>query len=281
MALNLGGVIRLTYAVKNDVGVLANPATATLTITQPDGTIATPAVTLPPSVTGQLVVDFAPAQAGLHSVHWATTGPATSEDDVFVAEAPAGLLVSVDEAVNHLRAQGVITSDADREQLQWLCLAATEAVEGDLNLALVRRTVVETFDGGGYELNLGVKPPRVSDGGSITISSVLESGVAITDYALKKNRWRLQRGSTLFRTPWALGYDNITVTYISGCANPPRITRTIALNVVQTTWQASQQAGHPLLDETSTRIELPTSILPALSEVQLNAYRALKSVNYA
>jgi hypothetical protein len=281
VALNLGGVIRLTYAVKNDLGVLANPGAATLSITQPDGVVVTPTVTLPPSVTGQLVVDFAPSQAGLHSVHWSTTSPTTSEDDVFVVEAPAGLLVSVDEAVSHLRAQGVITSDADREQLQWLCLAATEAIEADLNLALVKRTVTETFDGGGYELNLGVKPPRVSDGGSITISSVLESGATITDYVLKKTRWRLQRGGSLSRTPWAYGYENITVTYISGCAVPPRITRRIALNLVQTNWQASQQAGHPVLDDTSTRIELPTNILPSLSEVEINAYRALKSVNYA
>ena len=145
MALNLGGTIRLTYNVKNSAGVLVNPTTATLTITQPDGTIASPTVTLPPSVTGVLVVDFTPTQSGLHSAHWATTLPGTSDDDVFTAEAAGTMLVSVDEAVARLRAAGVITSDADREQLQWLCMVASDAVDRDVNRALTRRTVVETF----------------------------------------------------------------------------------------------------------------------------------------
>src|SRR5215218_11088411 len=105
MALNLGGVIRLTYTVKNDTGVLTNPSTSVLTITQPDGTFATPSITNPS--TGLLRADFAPAQAGLHSAHWATTGPTTAEDDVFVAERPASLLISVDEAVEQLSAAGV------------------------------------------------------------------------------------------------------------------------------------------------------------------------------
>jgi hypothetical protein len=284
VALNLGGVIRLTYAVRSDVGALTDPGAATLTITQPDGTLATPTVTLPPAVTGQLVVDFAPTQAGLHSVHWSTTGPITAEDDMFVVEAPARLLISVDEALAHLRAQGIITSDADREQLQWLCLAATEAVESDLSLAIVRRTVIETFDGGGYKLNLSTKPPRPtgSNPGSITITTVVEDGVTLSvgSYLLHKRGWCLYRGTSSSQVPWATGMENITVTYIPGCIDPPRVARRVALNVVQTVWQASQQAEHPFLDEVARRASLATlstSVLPSLSGVEQQAYLALKS----
>lgn len=272
MALNLGGVIRLTYAVKNDLGAPADPATATLTITQPDGTIAAgTTVTLPPVVTGQLVVDFAPAQAGLHSVHWATTGPVTSEDDVFVAEAPARLLVSVDEAVAHLRAGGVITSDADREQLQWLCLVATDAVERDLGRAVVRRPVVETYDGNGGGVSLRSTP-------AISVTSVVESGTTLTatDYLLNVSQGVLLRGTTTSDLSWASGRQNIVVTYVAGYANPPRIVRKVALNAVQAMWQTSQQASHPLINE-DVAPEFIAASIEGLTPLEMRAYDRLRA----
>jgi hypothetical protein len=279
VALNLGGIIRLTYAVRDAAGALTNPSSATLTITQPDGVVAPGiTITLPPTVTGQLIYDFTPTQAGLHSVHWVTAGPTTAEDDMFVAERAAALFISVDEAIAHLRAAGVLTSDADREQLQWLCLVASDAVERDLNLIIARRTIIDTFDGGGYELKLQA-PPRPSDGGSITITTVVENGATLTasDYVLRKRGWRLCRGGTLFRYQWAYGVENITVTYVAGCADPPKICRKVALNGVQRMWQESQQASHPLLDEVG---ELAVAVaVGALTPLEMAAYNSLRSVN--
>lgn len=243
MALNLGGVIRLTYTVKDDTGALTNPSTRVLTIIQPDGTTATPTITNPS--TGLLRADFTPAQAGLHSVHWVTTGPTTAEDDVFVAERPASLLISVDEAVEQLSAAGVITSDADRETLQQLCLDASEAIERDLGRALVRRTVVETYDG-----VLGAIVLRSSPVSSIT--SVSESGTSLTstDYSLD-SRGMLRRGQYGTSTWDTSRYQNIVVTYVVGFADPPRVARRVARLLVQSLWQESQQASHPLLDESA------------------------------
>ena len=269
MALNLGGIIRLTYAVKNDAQVLINPSTATLTITQPDGTTISPSVTLPPAVTGQLVVDVTPTQAGLHSVHWATTVPTTAEDDVFVAERAASLLVSVDEAVAHLRAAGIITSDADREQLQWLCLVASDAVERDLGRKLIRRTVVETYDGDVSGIILRSTPV-------ISITSVTESGTLLTssDYVLNGHTGILYRGTTLSGLSWASGRQNIVVTYVVGYAEPPRVARDVALATVQELWQSSQQAGHPLLDETTG---FPVSPVVMVPDPLKRAYRRLQA----
>jgi hypothetical protein len=275
VALNLGGVIRLTYAVKNDVGVLTNPATATLVITQPDGTIAAgTTVTLPPAVTGQLLYDFAYAQFGKHDVRWSTTVPTTAEDDVFVVERPGSLFVSVDEAVAHLRASGVLTSDADREQLQWLCMVACDAVERDLGRTIARRTVTETYDGGRWKINLRSTPV-------ISITTVTESGTALSagDYVVNTSTGQLARGSTLSPSWFASGWQNIVVTYVAGYADPPKIVRKVALNGVQRMWQESQVASHPLLDEAG---ELAVAVAAgALTPLELGAYNSLRAVGIA
>ncbi len=272
MALNLGGVIRLTYTVKNDAGALINPSTATLTIIQPNGTTAPgTTVPLPPAVTGQLVVDFAPSQAGLHSVHWATTGPVTAEDDVFVAERPAAMLVSVDEAVAHLRAGGVITSDADREQLQWLCLVATDAVEGDLGRVLVPRTIVETHDGGYGHIRLRSTPV-------ISVTSVVEAGTTLTanDYVLVPAQGLLYRGTTTSSQFWLSGRQNIVVTYVAGYADPPKVARKVALNAVQAMWQTSQQASHPLINE-DVAPEFISASAEGLTPLETRRYERLRA----
>lgn len=269
MALNLGGVIRLTYAVKNDLGALVNPTSATLSITQPDGVVVTPTVTLPPTVTGQLVVDYAPTQAGLHSAQWLTTAPITSEPDMFVAERPAALLVSVDESVAHLRAGGIITTDADREQLQWLCIVATSLVEGDLTRVIVRRTFTETHDGNWDRIILFNKPV-------VSITSVTENGTLLTgsDYFLNARTGTLYRGTTLSLRNFVSGTQNVVVVGVAGYADPPKAARQGALNLVQNMWQQTQQAAHPLVDETSLEA-FTIAALPGLS--QIPGYNSLRA----
>jgi hypothetical protein len=272
MAYNIGNIIRLTYAVKNDLQALANPATATLTITQPDGTTVTPSVTLPPPTTGQLVVDFTAAQAGLHSVRWVTTAPSTAEDDTFTVEAPASMLVSVDEAIAHLRASGVITSDADREQVQWLCLAATDAIERDLDRTLVRRSFTETYSGVTGPILLRHTPVL-----SITSVTVGGSLLLNTQYLLDDTGF-LYYGSTTGYSAWTSGLRNVSVTYVAGYANPPRVARLAALNLVQSMWQSTQQSFHLGIDESSAEA-FAQAALPGLS--QIPGYSSLRSMAVA
>jgi uncharacterized repeat protein (TIGR01451 family) len=286
-----GQTYRYRQTVKNSSGVLANAGTVTFTVTLPDGTSATPAVVS--SGTGLYDVAYTTTQAGLHQIRGSATGGTLGSEydfwtDAFTAEEPARLLIGVDETLAHLRAQQVIVGEADREQLRYLCSVATDAVEMDLGMAIVKRTVTETFDGGRRELNLGVKPPRASDGGSIAISSVTENGVAITGCQLRKNGWRLVRSSWP-TTRWASGYENIAVTYVPGCeyGSALGIAQYVAKNVAQLMWQSSQQAEHPFLDQfvsrttIGSRTTIATSAFATISEVANNAYRALRSVNAA
>ena len=281
-SIDQGQTYRYRNTVKDSSGVLANASSVVFTITLPDGTTATPVVFN--SSTGVYDIAYATTQAGLHQLKAVATGGVLGTEidvwtDAFTAEEPSRLLIGTDEALGHLRAQGVIEADADREQLRWLCSVATDVVEGDLGLALVRRTVTETFDGGGRYLDLSVKPPRFSAGGSVTVSSVTADGSAVTDYVVRRDRWRLARGNAISRIRWPLGYDNISVTYVSGCASPPEVARIVAMNTLQTMWQSSQQADHPFLDEVARRASLATlstSVLPALSHTVQAAYKALK-----
>ena len=270
MALNLGGIIRLTYTVKTATGTLVNPSTATLTIIQPDGTTSTPTVSLPPAVTGILQVDFTPSQSGLHSAHWQTSVPGTAEDDTFTAEPAATLLVSVDEAVAHLRSANITTSDADREQLQWFCMVATAAVERDLGRAAVRRVVTETHNGGYDRLILRTGP-------IIGVTTVVEAGTTltpVTDFVPDLLTGELYRGSSTALAHWASGRQNVVVTYQAGYANPPREVREAALGLVQELWQVSQQAPHPLLEEQAELLVQAT--MPILPGPLRGAYRRLR-----
>ena len=281
---------RYRFPVKDSAGVLTNAGSVTVTLTLPDGTTTSPTVVN--SSTGIYDIAYTTSQAGLHRVHAVATGGVLGTEtdvweDAFVAEESGRLFIGVDEALAYLRAQSVITDDIDREQMREMCLFACAAVEGDLGLAIAPRVVTETFDGGCYELNLTTKPPRASDGGSISISSVTVNGVAVTDYVLRKRGWRLMRGSTTSRSIWDSGYENISVTYVPGCAVPPRPARVVALNTLQLTWQATQQAEHPFLDQfvsrttIGSRTTIATSALASISQVQDAAYHALRASNLA
>lgn len=222
-------------------GILTNASAVTLTITLPDGTTVSPAITNPPAVTGKYFYDHATALASLpgrYTGQWLFTFSGGTAG--FVQTFDVGsTLVTVGEAQSQLRSVGIITSASDLEQLQWLCLVATEAVERDLGRAFSRRTVVEIHNGGGGALILRVTP-------AVAITSVVESGVtsSVTDYVLDATTGLLHKSWGRFS-----GRQNVTVTYTAGYTDPPRVVRMVALLMVQQMWQSSQQASHPLLDE--------------------------------
>ena len=263
MAYNLGGIVRLTYSVKNDLGVAANPSAATCVITQPDGTTTSPTVTLPPVSTGSLVVDFTPTQAGRHEARWLTAAPTTSEPDVFYAEPAGTLLVSVDDAIGQLRAPNVITSDADREYLQWLCLVATAMVELKLDKYVVRRQVTWT---GPAASSVFLKGPVIS------VTNVSIDGGAYLD----PTGYRVQHGFLTSRYGWTYSWPGLmTVNYVAGEGNPNYVTRLGALSLIQSLWQTSQQRPAPFLDESSAEA-FAVAALPSLSQIPgFNELRAM------
>jgi hypothetical protein len=277
--LEQGETYQYRQTVTDAAGVLANAGTVTATVTLPDGTTTAPTVSN--SGTGLYDFDYLTVQAGRHTILGSATGGALGTavekfDDTFTVEEPGRFLVGFDDARTQLRATTTITTLADREQLRWLCLAATDAVERDLDRILTRRTVIETYDGGKTGLRLRTGP-------IISITSVVEGGVTLTgtDYVLDSNAGVLRRKP--YGAAWVTDWQNIVVTFVAGMVNPPASARMIALYVIQSLWQSSQQAPHSLLDEAS--IEDTTlaavSLLSGLPRPLRNAYDSLRSVGVA
>lgn len=269
--MDLGDVLPFRAATDED-GVPVAAQTAVLTVTLPDGTTATPTVTSPS--TGQYKSDYQTTVAspsGLYLGKWLFTfsGGATTAFEESFDVGPS--LVSVGAAISHLRAGGVITSDADLEQLQWLTMVATDAVERDLERVFTPRTIVETHDGGGSVIL--EKSPVLS------ITSVTEFGVTVTDVLPKLTAGILYRGSNYTPRAFGSGWQNVTVTYRAGYLNPPPVVRKVALNAIQGMWQSSQQAPMPFADDFADAAVAAATA--GLTPIERSAYDSLRAAAIA
>lgn len=268
--MDLGDTLPFRADVYNqDGGTLTNAQTATLTVNLPDGTTATPAVPAPSS-TGKYAVDYPTSTAspqGRYVGQWLFTfagGATTSYVETFDV---GSSLVTLDEALDHLRANDVIVAEADQEKLHWLCLVATEAVELDLRRTIMPRTLTESFNGG-YPL-ICLRLPVLS------VTSVVEDGVAAADFLVDSDAGLLYKDN--LRSLWSWGLQNVTVTYRAGYNSPPRVVRKVALNAIQGMWQTSQQAPHPALAEfNDVDLQNATATLTPLEQA---AYNSLRVVN--
>lgn len=129
----------------NASGVPVNATTVTLTITLPDGTTASPAVTNPPAVTGNYTAAYTVTQAGRHTLVWVTTNPASEYTDVFeVTPQPPIGLVSLADAKRQLGIDPTETSDDD-ELRSWIA-AMTGPVELHKNEVIVQRQFTFTWE---------------------------------------------------------------------------------------------------------------------------------------
>lgn len=139
MAYDLADVVPLTITIRDSAGDAADGGTVTLTVELPDGTTVTPTVVHPG--VGQYQVDYPPTMPGRHVAQWVCTGAnASGYTDVFdVRPAAPPYLVSLADTKQQLN----MTGTADDEELRRLIEAATGVVERHLDMAVVRRTVVE------------------------------------------------------------------------------------------------------------------------------------------
>lgn len=255
-------------------GVLTNATSAVLTVTLPDGTTATPTVANPTA--GKYTSDYVTTAAspqGRYVGSWLFTfsGGATA---AYVETFDVGSgVVTVDEALAHLRAVGIITSEGDLDYLQWLTFVATDAIEADLRRAIMPRTVVETYDGHGSNVLILRSMPVLS------VTSIVENGTAVTDYSVRNDAGLLYRGTAPAAAAWSAGWQNITVTYRAGYNNPPSYVRKVALNMIQAAWQGSQQAPHPALSEFNEADVFEAQ--STLSELERRAYDSLRVVSFA
>jgi hypothetical protein len=151
---DLGDTARLTATCTEPGGTATDAVGVTLTITLPDGTTVTPAVTNPPAFTGQYTSDYTTTQAGRHTVRWVFTSPACAYTDVLdVRDAMPPLLFSLADAKTQLR----ITTPGTDEELRTYVEATTTAVEFFTG-PVVARAVTEVTNGGTGRMLLHTTP---------------------------------------------------------------------------------------------------------------------------
>lgn len=174
MSFDLGDTVRLEAESRDAGGTLTDASTAALTITLPDGTTTSPAVTNPPAQTGQYRADYVTVQPGRHVVRWVFSGPASAYTDVFdVREAVPPLLFSLDSAKAKLDIP--TTSTGDDEELREFIEATTKCVEFFVG-PIVRRTVTQVVRGGNPSVLLHTTPVM-----AVTSITGIEPGVPAVD----------------------------------------------------------------------------------------------------
>lgn len=152
--IDLGDVYPLTIDITDTDGNAANASAVVLTITLPDLTTATPAVSNP--TTGRYQVDYPTTQAGRHVARWVATGSnaSTYVEQFDVREASPGYIISLADAKRHLNIP--LDDTTSDEELRGFIEAATPVVE-DVVGPIVARTYTEVHNGGPF-LVLGYSP---------------------------------------------------------------------------------------------------------------------------
>jgi uncharacterized repeat protein (TIGR01451 family) len=255
MSLDLGDPVPLSITVRNAANVPENAGAVVLTITLPDGTTATPAVTGASGVY-TLNAPYIAVQSGRHTVRWVATGAnSTTLSDVFnVTGSDPGFIISLAEARAGL---GLVNADTVRnEDLRSYIAAATPIME-DIVGPILRTTRTETYDGGGTAISLLWSP-------IISVSSVTESygtfaraltvqdvfagsGLDSYGYTVDLVTGVVTRRAAGVAMSFPAGRRNIQVTYVSGRATLGANLLLATQRLVRHLWQQAQQGFRPTM----------------------------------
>lgn len=191
----------LAVLVENPPGTPVNVGAMVLTITLPDGTTTSPAVTNPS--TGNYASTYVAVMGGLHRARWVGTG---ANACVLEQWRSVGDPVDIAELRTALKIAGTTTDD---QLYQWAA-AATEWVEREAGgIALRPRTVVDVRAGGKYAVALSRRPVK-------SVTTVTENGTTLTaaDYEVNPVTGLLYRGTARSGSSWADGATAVRATYV-------------------------------------------------------------------
>jgi uncharacterized phiE125 gp8 family phage protein len=231
--IDLGAVYQVAVDVADASGTPVNPATATLTITLPDGSTVSPSVPAP-TATGQVRVDYATSLAGRHVWRLVTSGPTTAYADVFDvrAAAPTGI-VSLADARAQLNFGASETADDD--ELRGFIGAATGAVERALGRVVVRRPFTDRFDISGAVTELLLRHVPL-----LSLTSVVSADGATT-WSTANLRGDSETGLVTVAAGGAFT-GSLDVTYLAGLQVVPEDYRLAGLIIIQHLWETQRGA---------------------------------------
>jgi hypothetical protein len=251
----------LSVNITNSAGALANAGVVVLTVTLPDATTATPAVSNPS--TGVYTASYTPAQRGRYAAAWVATGAnASAFTTVYNVIDPAAAIIGLADAQVYLN----VYTNSQQDEVRAIVEGASTIVEKYTGRTWRRQTVTETYDGGGDALILRTTPV-------ISITTVVESGVTLsaTDYILDTVGWLLLRGTTISWRWWMWGRQNVVVTSVVGAASIPEPVRQAVLETARVLW-AERQGGTQRVDQ--DEYAGPADLIPRPARLMLDPYRA-------
>jgi len=225
--IDLADIYSVTFEVRNTAGTLTTPASNVCTLTLPDGTSATPALTV--ASVGVLRLDYPTAQAGRHSGWLVTANPDSAHTFSFDVDAAATGIVSLADAKAHLN----VTSSTHDEEIRTMIDAATEWVEHRVG-PVVRRSVTATVAPAGGQLFL--EPPVISLTSLTSAYGYTETFDVATVYTdLGAGIVRYGYSGATFAYP-------VTVTYVAGRAIVPAAVRLATVMMLKAFWETQRGA---------------------------------------
>lgn len=205
--------------------------TVVLTVTNPDGTTVTPAVT---ETTGTYTATVTTAQPGRYLLSWA--GPATNYTDILdIWPADPRFLISLADIRNSLGLRpGDTSSDDDLRLYSAACTVVIEDITG----GILTRTRTQTVDGGRHAITLNARP-NPDEPVTVTIAgTALAAGDFTVDYEAAivyaaNDGW------------FPSGRQNIVIGYQVGSSVIPPNIRLATSELLRHMWQVGRQASRP------------------------------------
>lgn len=243
---DLGDTVELLFLTTTPQGVASNATTVALTITLPDGTTVTPAITNPPAQVGSYIYDYVATQAGRHTVYWVATGTVSlAYNDVFdIRPVSSGMIFGLADAKDSLRSvSGSIVNDDKLRDYIGAVTAVIEALYG----IVIQRTITEQRRGGTDTISLSYRPV-------VSITTVTEY-IAGVSYPLTQAStpalsstygftFDPQKGSITRRNSSGLRLvfmDEVWITYVAGLTIIPENVLMAARELLRFWWQFGQE----------------------------------------
>lgn len=205
---------------------------ATLTVTQPDGTTANPTVT---NKVLTHTTAFTPSKPGRHTLLWAT--PTETFSDVLdVWPTDPHYLVSRADAMKRLKINALTSA---HDALMLYVASASSVVESITGpLIADERRWTEVIQ---YPVRAIILPAY-----DITVTAVTVDGTALTesDYTVDEDAGIV----------WSDAFDGnkIVVNYTVGADQIPPAARQACLEIIAHMWQLTQQNGRPIVAQEGT-----------------------------
>jgi hypothetical protein len=230
---DLGATVRLMADCRDPGGNLVTATTATVTVTLPNGSTASPTAAQT-GTTGEYRADYPTVVAGRHTVRWVFTGPAHAYTDMFdVRESAPPALMSLATAKKHLKKTDTVDDDEIRDWIE----ACTRAVEQFVG-PVVKRTVTEDVRFRcAHELALTQIP-------AVELTSVTTLVTGGTSYDVADLHLDAETG-IVTRLDGGLLYGPLRFTYVVGRTIVSANIRGAARIILQHLWRTRQGPGRP------------------------------------